>query len=449
MTITIKPPVYNNKKNYERYKQELLAWKEITDLDARKQAIAVALSLPEEDDTQIRDKVFDQLPLEDLKKENGFSVLVTFLDEHLGKDDLSDSIEKFYDFENYERVDGQTINNFIANYDIKYRQIEKKNMKLPSEILAFKLIQKSKINHMEKLLVLTGLNYENKARLYEEAKLSLKKFVGENISTEKQSKSLESSKVEKSEDVQALVSTCNLREKNKQVQKTTGVLYNKGGVRRICGGSHRKSDTNVTLIRRRNPLGINGRPIRCYSCGSFRHLLVDCPDSWENMKKVKYCKKEVWPMGYLEETKRGNTNNSALYDTGGYKSMNENCGKRRNKACADVYTGSKYAIGFSSNKVSHDNSAKPVESELNLTFQVKYGRGAFNSKIKSTSKLDYRGAKRVETGVGSRIQRAENPRWCGQARNLGYSMDMYGDCWKLPNGCSSQGCFEDALNVRK
>ena len=38
---------------------------------------------------------------------------------------------------------------------------------------------------MEKLLVLTGLNYENKARLYEEAKLSLKKFVGENISTEK------------------------------------------------------------------------------------------------------------------------------------------------------------------------------------------------------------------------------------------------------------------------
>ena len=94
MTITIKPPVYNNKKNYERYKQELLAWKEITDLDARKQAITVALSLPDEDDTQIRDKVFDQLPLEDLKKENGFSVLVTFLDKHLGKDDLSDSIEK-------------------------------------------------------------------------------------------------------------------------------------------------------------------------------------------------------------------------------------------------------------------------------------------------------------------------------------------------------------------
>ena len=70
MTITVNPPAFNKAKSYERYKQELLAWKEVTDLSSRKQAIVVALSLPEEDETQIRDKVFDQLPLEELKKEN-------------------------------------------------------------------------------------------------------------------------------------------------------------------------------------------------------------------------------------------------------------------------------------------------------------------------------------------------------------------------------------------
>ena len=57
-------------------------------------------------------------------------MLVTFLDERLGKDDLSDSIEKFYDFENYERVDGQTINNFIANYDMKYRKNREEKYKI-------------------------------------------------------------------------------------------------------------------------------------------------------------------------------------------------------------------------------------------------------------------------------------------------------------------------------
>ena len=201
MTIIINPPAFNKTKSYERYKQVLLAWKEVTDLSSRKQAIAVALSLPEEDETQIRDKVFDQLPLEELKKENGLSLLVTFFDKHLAKDDLSDSLEKFTDFENYERSEGQTIHDFIANFDTKYRRIEKKSMQLPSEILAFKLLQKARINHREKLLVLTGMNYGNRKTLYEEAKMSLKKFKGDHLSTEKQVSKINVKKFVKNEEV--------------------------------------------------------------------------------------------------------------------------------------------------------------------------------------------------------------------------------------------------------
>lgn len=35
----ISPPNYSKDKSYERYKQELLAWKEITDLVKSKQGI--------------------------------------------------------------------------------------------------------------------------------------------------------------------------------------------------------------------------------------------------------------------------------------------------------------------------------------------------------------------------------------------------------------------------
>ena len=83
----------------------------------------------------------------------------------MAKDDLNDSFEKFTDFENYKRREGQTIHDFIANFDAKYRRIEKKSMKLPSEILAFKLLQKARINHEEKLLVLTGMNYGNRTSI--------------------------------------------------------------------------------------------------------------------------------------------------------------------------------------------------------------------------------------------------------------------------------------------
>ena len=46
MTTRINPPTFNKEKNYERFKQELLAWKERTDLRQDKQGIAIALSLP-------------------------------------------------------------------------------------------------------------------------------------------------------------------------------------------------------------------------------------------------------------------------------------------------------------------------------------------------------------------------------------------------------------------
>ena len=51
-------------KNYERFRQELLTGKEITDLSKDKQCIVIALSLPEEDESQIREKVFDQIAIE-------------------------------------------------------------------------------------------------------------------------------------------------------------------------------------------------------------------------------------------------------------------------------------------------------------------------------------------------------------------------------------------------
>ena len=55
MTTWINPPSFNKEKSYERFRQELIAWKEITDLDKTKQGIAIALSLPEDRDSQIRD----------------------------------------------------------------------------------------------------------------------------------------------------------------------------------------------------------------------------------------------------------------------------------------------------------------------------------------------------------------------------------------------------------
>ena len=278
MTTKINPPSFNNAKSYERFKQELLAWREITELSKNKQGIAVALSLPDDDENKIKDKVFDQIALDELKNENGLNILIAFLDKHLGKDDLADSIEKFEDFDDFKRKDGQTIQEFIAMFDSKYRKIEKKDMSLPSEILAFKLLKKANITKEEKLLVLTGMNFEHKAYLYEEAKSSLKKFKGDAIHARD------------NENVNIKLEPAYLAE-NEDILLAAGYVKNNAFYdrRQREGQCRYESPRNINSKnsgRKMNPLGKDGRALTCKACGSFRHMLPECPDSWENMQKL-------------------------------------------------------------------------------------------------------------------------------------------------------------------
>ena len=41
-----------------------------------------------------------------------------------------------------------------------------------------------------------------------------------------------------------------------------------------------------------NPTGADGHILRCKSCGSYWHLVANCPDSWKNMAKVNIVKDE-------------------------------------------------------------------------------------------------------------------------------------------------------------
>ena len=287
MEVKINPPGLCS-KSYELYKLQLLAWREVTDICKTKQGIVIALSLSENEEFQIKEKVFNQVSLDDLKKEDGLDILIQFLDKHLKKDDLTDSIEKFEEFDDCQRAEGQSITEFIDSFDSKYRRIEKLNMKMPSEILAIKLIRKANISREEKLLVLTGLDFERRETLYEDAKKSLKKFLGD---VHKGSKNLVTS--DKCQGSKILLVGDDLE--RECLEKQEGALLAAGYVeqsrmnrtRNFSGCGYNGQTNGMSLIRKKkNPVGSNGRPLTCRSCGSYRHLVRECPDSWENMSKI-------------------------------------------------------------------------------------------------------------------------------------------------------------------
>ena len=65
------------------------------------------------------------------------------------------------------------------------------------------------------------------------------------------------------------------------------------------------------MKKKLNPLGSNGKIILCNSCGSYRHLVAEFQDSWENIVKRKTSQFNVKLMGQRDEDKlKGDENES-------------------------------------------------------------------------------------------------------------------------------------------
>ena len=122
-----------------------------------------------------------------------------------------------------------------------------------------------------RLMVLSGINFADKDTMYEQAKGSLRKFAG---------------------DIHVLVH-CDKGELDLKLMPKCKAAYKNDFAAGVC--KQRKSsdrETNALLsktgLRKRiNPVGIDGNRLLCKSCGSYRHLLNDCPHSWENINRNK------------------------------------------------------------------------------------------------------------------------------------------------------------------
>ena len=79
MSSKLLPPVFAN-KTYELFKSQLEAWELVTDLVEEKRGIYIALNLPDNHESKIKEKVFEGNKLADLNKKDGLKTLIAFLD---------------------------------------------------------------------------------------------------------------------------------------------------------------------------------------------------------------------------------------------------------------------------------------------------------------------------------------------------------------------------------
>ena len=116
MAVNFKtPPLFSDKKPYSRWVEEVKGWTELTPITPDKQGLAIALSLPEDDSSSIRDKIFNELSLENLKKQGGVKTLI--IDNLLKTVALREAYESYTQLDRFSRTPEMTMENFIIEFE--------------------------------------------------------------------------------------------------------------------------------------------------------------------------------------------------------------------------------------------------------------------------------------------------------------------------------------------
>ena len=150
-------------------------WQALTELEKKKQGLAIASSLPEEGQNSVRDKVFSEISADVLNADDGVTKLIEFLDKIFKKDELSEAYETYVEFDRFRRSKLSSMEDYVIEFEKLYNKTKKFKMELPQPVLAFKLLECSDLEMKDRQLVLTGVDYDKTDTMFKQMSISLKK----------------------------------------------------------------------------------------------------------------------------------------------------------------------------------------------------------------------------------------------------------------------------------
>ncbi|CAG2236150.1 unnamed protein product [Mytilus edulis] len=217
-------------------------------------AIEIALSLPEEGLNSIRDKVFSNLSLEALNADDGVDKLIEFMDKIFKKYELSEAYEAYSEFDRFRRSEVSLMEEYVTEFEKLYNKTKKFKMELPQPVSIT-----SKLNHSSSRW-----------------QLLLKSFLGQQASKDMGDRIKVEAACMADEEVNYSRNRFGRGRGYRGNQST-----NRASDYRPQSNSNYKAKFNKSVNSNRP----DGLPLRCLSCDSIRHLVKQCPHSYENMAK--------------------------------------------------------------------------------------------------------------------------------------------------------------------
>lgn len=275
-------PRLTDDKTWIRYHKELRTWNTFTSVKKEDRGSYIVI-YGLQDGSAIKERIMEEMELEEWNCADGFKNVVTFLEKHLKKDELTDRYEKYVDFETYERKTGDDIKTYVQLFDQKYNRVRKLGMKISSQMLGLKLLMKANLTDSDRMLVMTGMDYADDDTLYDQTVASLRKFKGEMVSSP-QSAPSPAIKLEPAflaEHEEALAAAGYFKRNDSQMRRGG----RNGWSPRYQQGD-RRNGSSSSQTKRLNKKGPDGQVLRCFECDSTCHFAKNCPHKSDNHKEA-------------------------------------------------------------------------------------------------------------------------------------------------------------------
>ena len=262
---------FDDESSYECWKKDIDIWCELTDLDVKKRALAIHLSL-----TGRARIASSELEVSDLKKDNGVNILLAKLDGIFLAEKGRRQFAVFHDLYNLRRKEEVNINDFVTEFEHAYFKFGREDMTLPDAVKAFMLLSACNLGDSDVQLVMSAITDAT----YGHMKAALKRIYGINASG-----TITKPQVEiKVEPVFETVSETEPAFFTRNNRRGRGAFR---GNRQSRGQGARKfSQTLNATNRKMNPSGPDGDISRCLICDSKFHWARNCPHAYENAYKT-------------------------------------------------------------------------------------------------------------------------------------------------------------------
>ena len=186
---------------------------------------------------------------------------------------MADAWDKFCEFSYFIKKPEQTMPEFIAEWENCYYKMKNADCTYSDLILAFKLMQASKLNEIETKLVLTGVNYaegKEKKNLLKQVKDSLKKFKGRPVVMDDR-RAVQTNDTYVSSEMEEVFISKGWKPPNNNKQRRRSRSLS---LQRTPAADSRSSSN---YKGKKNPLDANHKPKKCFKCKCTHTENCNCP----------------------------------------------------------------------------------------------------------------------------------------------------------------------------